>query len=96
MGEGNEREVDLHYPKPRFKYWWACWIIFVLTAAYLMYGFVLSGEVSMLEYILFILAMSLYPGLGCYKVRKMPEGEVPIEGADSDIETSRVKQNLED
>ena len=91
-----QSDDEWQYPKPRFKYWWVCWTAFVLIVFYIGYGFVLTGEATWFELILFVIAMIIYPGTSCYKVRKVPDGEVPTYRADTDIETSRARHNLED
>ena len=94
MGREIDKDDEWHYPKPRFRYWWVCHIAFVLVAAYVMYGFVLSGEASMLEYVLFIIGMILIPGTGCYKVKKSPNEETPTKRAENDIKMKGGTQSL--
>ncbi len=96
MGDDEiQSEEKWHYPKPRFKYWWVCWTVFVLIVFYIGYGFVLAGEGSWLELILLTIAMMLYPASGCYRVKTIPKSEVLTERAETDIETSRAIQKEE-
>ncbi len=98
MGDSNTGSDDEWvYPPPRFEYWWVVWALFILIIFYIMYGFILAGEGTWFEVILFLLIMVLYPSQGCYKVKKYPNKEVPPERASTEIETERAlnKEDLE-
>ena len=92
-----ESEDDWVYPPPRFKYWWLVWALFVLVIFYIMYGFVLAGQATWFEVILLLLVIALTPAQGCYKVKKYPKKDVPLDRASTEIGTDRAinKEDLE-